>query len=204
MRIMVFDTETTNLINKKAKLEDQPHLVQFAGIVWIVENGIFAEEERINILIKPPIPIPDEASQIHHIYQIDVKDAPSCREVLPSLVKLINECDIVIWHNIEFDITMMQIEVDRLKMEGVVIDLAPKKTFCTMNESISYCRIPRKSWTGFKRPKLQELTKKVLWEYFFWAHNAMVDVEWTMKAFLKLWNEGVFRLKEREQIWLFD
>jgi hypothetical protein len=27
-----------------------------------------------------------------------------------------------------------------------------------------------------------------------------VDVEWTMKAFLKLWNEGVFRLKEREQI----
>lgn len=204
MKIMVFDSETTGLINKKAKLEDQPHLVQFAGIVGTITEGIFTEEDRIDLLVKPPIPIPDEASQIHHIYAIDVKDAPSVREVLPSLVKLINECDIVIWHNIEFDINMMQIEVDRLKMEGVVIDLAPKKTFCTMNESISYCRIPRKSGTGFKRPKLQELTKKVLWEYFFWAHSAIVDTEWTMKAFIKLWNEGVFKLKEREQIWLFD
>lgn len=205
MKILVFDTETTGLYNKAERdLEKQPYIVQIAAIYGRLEDWQFIEEWRLDELYKPPISIPYETSLIHHIYDVDVKDKAPIDEGIIGFCSLTSEVDIVIWHNIEFDISMLQCEISRLKQRGVNIDFTPKKTFCTMNESINWCRLPRKSWNWFKRPKLQELTKLALWQNFYWAHNAIVDVEWTLKAFIKLWNDWVFNPKEREQQWLFD
>ena len=179
--ICVFDTETTWLYSKEKKIDEQPHIIQFAWIFWeIGEDGVFTQTEVIDELFKPPIEIPVVASEIHHIYNVDVKDKPPIEEWIPSIIEKLNNTDIIIWHNIEFDLTAIRTEVNRLKLKWVLIDFAPQKTFCTMNESIKYCKLPKKSWKGFKRPKLQELTKKALWEYLLWAHNAFVDVECTL------------------------
>lgn len=206
MKIVVLDVETTWLYNKKeTNLDNQPHIIQFAWIFWeMTDEWEFIEEEVIDRLYKPPIEIPYEVSQIHHIYNVDVKDKWSIWDWLKSIIDKLNEADIIIGHNIEFDINMIKLEVDRLKMKWELIDFAPKKVFCTMNNSINYCAIIRKTWTWFKRPKLQGLTKKTLWVYFTWAHNALEDTKWTLKAFLKLHNEWVFILEEREQLWLFN
>ncbi len=56
----------------------------------------YKEIERVNMLFKPPIPIPYESSQIHHIYDVDVKNAPSFKEKLDEVMKYINEPDIII------------------------------------------------------------------------------------------------------------
>lgn len=205
MRIIVLDVETTSLYNKKeTDLDKQPYIVQFAGVVWTIDNKEFIVEKEIDLLFKPPISIPYNVSEIHHIYDIDVKDKQPIDEDLIRITQLINEVDVVIWHNIEFDLNCIKVEIQRLKNKWELIDFQPKKIFDTMNESINWCRLPKKSWVWFKRPKLQELCKKALWEYFTGAHNALQDVKFTLKAFLKLYKDWIFNLEEREQQWLFD
>lgn len=74
MKAFVFDTETTGFSTKGGSLAEQPYIVQFAGIFGEIssENG-FQEIDRVDILIKPRIPIPFGASQVHGIYDVDVE-----------------------------------------------------------------------------------------------------------------------------------
>jgi DNA polymerase III epsilon subunit-like protein len=54
------------------------------------------EIKRVNQMIKPKIPIPYVASQVHHIYDIDVQNAPSIQECIESFLYLINESDAIV------------------------------------------------------------------------------------------------------------
>jgi len=113
----------------------------------------------------------------------------------------------IVWHNVNFDQNMLLTEFQRMKMEWKwnTISYTPKKVVCTMNESIDYCKLPKKSIKakGYKRPKLQELVKKTCWHYFRWAHNAMIDVEWTLKAFSKLVENKVVPFEKSNTLSLF-
>ncbi len=195
MKIFVFDTETTWFINKNTTdLSVQPHIVQFAWIFWEIVNGEFIEIKRINQLIKPKINIPFQASQVHHIYDIDVTNAPSIEEKIDDFINIINEADLVIWHNIEYDEWVIWIELKRLSRE---FDYKPKQVFCTMKTTVDFCAI-RGNWERFKYPKLWELYKKLFWEYFIWAHDAMVDVEATLKVFIELYTKNIIELEKKQ------
>lgn len=196
MKILVFDTETTWFINKKnPDLNVQPYIVQFAGIYWELKNGKFIETGRINQFIKPKIAIPYDASQVHHIYDIDVKNAPSIEEKIQEFIDLINSCDAIIGHNIEYDEDMIKLELRRLQKEYLY---QPKQVMCTMKTTVDFCAI-KGNGERFKYPKLWELYKKLFWEYFIGAHDAMVDVEATLKAFLELEKQNVLKLKEQKE-----
>lgn len=191
MKILVFDTETTGFIDKKnPALEAQPYIIQFAGILWELENGEYTEIERKNIIIKPPISIPYWASQVHHIYDIDVKDAPSMSEQIDEIMSFLNKADAIIGHNIEYDEDMIKVELRRLEKLHLY---TPDQVICTMKSTVDFCAI---RWNGlrYKYPKLWELHKKLFWEYFAWAHDAMVDVEATQKCFLELEKQGILWL----------
>lgn len=195
MKIFVFDTETTWFINKKeTDLEKQPQIVQFAWILWELHDGTFTEIKRVNIMVNPGKPIPFWASQVHHIYDIDVKDAPKIDEVMDEILEYINEPDVIVWHNIEYDESMVKLELKRLKQE---YKYNPKQVICTMKTTVDFCAI---QWNGarFKYPKLWELHKKLFDQYFVGAHDAMVDVEATTRSFVKLVNQGVIQLKENK------
>ena len=196
MKILVFDTETTWFINKKnPDLNVQPYIVQFAWIYWELKNGNFIETGRINQFIKPKIAIPYDASQVHHIYDIDVKNAPSIEEKIQEFIDLINSCDAIIGHNIEYDEDMIKLELRRLQKEYLY---QPKQVVCTMKTTVDFCAI-KGNGERFKYPKLWELYKKLFWEYFIGAHDAMVDVEATLKAFLELEKQNVLKLKEQKE-----
>lgn len=195
MKIFVFDTETTWFINKKeTDLDKQPQIVQFAWILWELRDGTFTEIKRVNIMINPGKPIPFWASQVHHIYDIDVKDAPKIDEVMDEILEYINEPDVIVWHNIEYDESMVKLELKRLKQE---YKYNPKQVICTMKTTVDFCAI---QWNGarFKYPKLWELHKKLFDQYFVGAHDAMVDVEATTRSFVKLVNQGIIQLKENK------
>lgn len=195
MKVFVFDTETTWFINKKeTDLDKQPKIVQFAWILWNLENATFVEEKRVNIMINPGMPIPFWASQVHHIYDIDVKDAPKIEEVMDEILECINQPDVIVWHNIEYDEDMVKLELKRLKQE---YKYNPKQVICTMKTTVDFCAI---QWNGarFKYPKLWELHKKLFDQYFTGAHDAMVDVEATTRSFVKLVDEWVIHLKENK------
>jgi len=199
VKIFVFDTETTWFINKKeTNLEKQPHIIQFAWIMWELKDWEFTETKRVNILINPWIAIPYESSKIHHIYDIDVKNAPKIEEVIDEILTYINEPDAIIWHNIEYDEDMVKLELKRLEQE---YKYKPKQVICTMNETINFCKLPKKlaSSSWYKRPKLWELHKKLFWEYFIWAHDAMTDVEATLRSFIELVKKEVITIKENKE-----
>ena len=196
MKILVFDTETTWFIDKKeTNLDNQPYIVQFAWIIWDLENWEFKEEKRVDILIKPKIPIPFASSQVHHIYDIDVKDAANIEEKIDKFINLVNEVDFIVWHNIEYDEEMLKLELKRLNR---LFDYNPKNVVCTMKTTVDFCAI-RWNWERFKYPKLWELYKKLFWEYFVWAHDAMVDVEATLKCFVELVNKWVIKLENKQE-----
>lgn len=184
MKIFVFDTETTWFIDKKNfdNLDLQPKIVQLAWIIWDIKDWEFIKEKEIDILINPKIPIPFWASQVHHIYDVDVKNKPCIEEKIDEIMSYINESDVIVWHNIEYDEEMIKLELKRLQKE---YKYRPKQVICTMKKTVDFCALKWK-WERFKYPKLWELHKKLFWEYFIWAHDAMVDVEATLRCFVEL------------------
>ena len=199
MKIFVYDTETTWFINKKeTNLDLQPNIIQFAWILGELKDWEFKEIKRINQIINPKKSIPFASSQVHHLYDIDVKDAPYIEDVIDEILTYINEPDVIVGHNIEYDEDMVKLELRRLDME---YRYQPKQVICTMNESTNFCKLPKKmaSSPWYKRPKLWELHKKLFWEYFIWAHDAMTDVEATLRSFLELVKLNVIEIKENKE-----
>ena len=207
LKVMVFDTETTWLFSKKEKnLDKQPYIIQFSGIlVEMDEDWKYTELKRINQFIKPPIKIPVAASQVHWIYDIDVINQKPFSSYAELISKWIEYPDIIVWHNVSFDQNMLLVEFQRIRMKGSTLSYNPKKVICTMNESVNYCKLPKKNIKAewYKKPKLQELIKKLYWYYFKWAHDAMVDVEWTLKAFSKLIEKKVIPFEKNNTLTLF-
>lgn len=202
MKILVYDTETTWFMNKKEidNLDAQPYMVQFAGIMWEIDaDWNFTELKRINELVKPKIPIPYGSSQVHHIYDIDVKDKPQIEDKIDELVWYLNEADFVIGHNVEYDDFIMTTELKRVNKHWAY---KAKNTFCTMKSTVDFVAV---RWNGerFKYPKLWELHKKLFWEYFMWAHDAMVDVEATVRCVQELVKIGQISLEPKEELTLF-
>jgi len=93
MLFTVIDTETTGTN------PENDALIDIAAID--VENGIVSDKPRISF-IKPPIPIPPEASAVHHIVDADVAQAPPAREAVP-LVLIPDRPAIYVAHKADFE-----------------------------------------------------------------------------------------------------
>ncbi len=187
MKICVWDTETTGFATKWGDLSQQPYIIQFAAIEWELEGNVYHEIARHDILIKPYISIPFWASQVNGIYDRDVADREYMKSYIDDILRVLNRADLVAWHNIEYDEDILSYELARLGKSG---EYAPQKTACTMRLSTDYCKL---QWRGFsfKPPKLSELHKHLFGEFFEWAHDALVDVEATMRCFVELVRFGV-------------
>jgi DNA polymerase III epsilon subunit-like protein len=159
----------------------------------------WTELERIDVKIKPPIPIPFASSQVHHIYDIDVAESAIFVDEFEKFLPFINDCDAIVGHNIEYDESMFRLELKRLERE---YDYRPQQSICTMYSSREHCQLAKKMpWSnGYKLPKLWELYKKLFWEYFVGAHDAMVDVEATVKCFVELVKLWVIRVEEKKSV----
>lgn len=79
MNIIVFDTETTGLLDKSGDSAKQPHVCQFASIT--LDRNLVPIRE-IDKLIRPLVPIPKSASAINGITDEMVAGAPTFGEVV--------------------------------------------------------------------------------------------------------------------------
>lgn len=66
------------------------------GLVWM--QGCVTLKVR-RYLVKPPIPIPEEASAIHGIRDEDVVNQPTMAELAPDIIEAINEAAVVVGYN---------------------------------------------------------------------------------------------------------
>jgi len=95
--LVVFDLETTGLDLVKDRI------IQISYIK-VNPDGT---EERTNQYINPEKPIPAEVVEITGITDDDVKDAPTFKELAPSLAEKFKGCDFAGFNSNHFDIPML-------------------------------------------------------------------------------------------------
>ena len=101
--LIFFDLETTGLNLTQDRIVE-------ISILKIMPNGEEIEKTR---RINPEIPIPAEATAVHHITNEDVKDAPTFKQIAKSLKSLFEGCDIAGFNSNRFDIPMLDEEFQR-------------------------------------------------------------------------------------------
>lgn len=90
---LYLDTETTGLSN----------FDEIIDLALIDSDGT----ELINTLIRPTVPIHAKATEVHHISNEDIVDAPGFNEIMINLVKL-TEDRLVLIYNTDFDQRMLR------------------------------------------------------------------------------------------------
>lgn len=118
--LAIFDIEATGLSIT------QDRIVEIA-IVKISPDGTKSEFlKRIN----PEISIPKEVSEIHGIYDEDLKDEPTFKQILPELEAFLKDADFAGYNSNKFDLPMLAEEMLRA---GSNFDLSVKKHIDVQN-----------------------------------------------------------------------
>ena len=176
MRHLIFDTETTGLSKNTIRSDEkQPRVIEFAAILWDDATG---DEQEHDWLFNPGIPIEKTAMRVSHITDDMVKDAPAFAEKAPAIRALLMLADVVVAHNLFFDIHMVSTEFRR----AGTVDVKGPKGVCTVEatEHIQGHRL-----------KLAQLHRILFNEDFAGAHRAMTDVRALLRCYSKLRETGV-------------
>ena len=188
---LFFDTETTGFPNNKAPIDDpnQPHVVQLAVMLDGEGKKTFS---AINLIINAGCgEVPEGAFKVHGISKaIYEKFGVSYITALAAFHGLVEKADILIGHNIEYDMKMLKIAYARLGKAGkFASEVASKSQFCTMQSTTNIVKIPKGG--GYKWPKLQEAYKALIDPGGFeGAHDALADVKACREIFYMLKKEG--------------
>ena len=112
--IVFFDLETTgtNIVTDR--------IVEISYLK-IYPNG---REESKTIRINPEMPIPESASAIHGIYNKDVADCPTFKEVAKEIMRDIEGSDLAGYNSNRFDIPLLAEELLRAEVD---VDLMRRK-----------------------------------------------------------------------------
>jgi DNA polymerase III epsilon subunit-like protein len=212
MKIAVFDTETTGLPKTKILNDESlalwPHVVQFSYIIYDTELKKIIKTVDFVIKIPENINISDEVSDIHGITnfisqtsQYKIEDAL----LLFSDDYLNYGIDLIVGHNLNFDINILKVEL--MREIGQVTDTINKRQFsqlldslndmnhespnlfCTMQKSIELCNLKTKTRYGkeyLKFPKLSELHMKLFNSSPRNLHNSLNDVLICLRCYYML------------------
>lgn len=108
--IAFFDLETTGINISKDRIVE-------ISIIKVHPNG---EELEQTYRVNPEMHIPEEASAVHGLYDDDLKDCPTFKEIAKTVAKFIEGCDLGGFNSNKFDIPLLAEEFLRV---GVDIDL---------------------------------------------------------------------------------
>lgn len=182
MLSLVFDTETTGVFDYRSPAGSlhQPDVVQIAAILADDEK-IYA---KMNVLVHTETDIPETAFEIHRIdRRLTAMAGISRTRACQMLHSLATKADVIVGHNIEFDIKIMTTAFIREGGNGTCLQ---KPTYCTMKKGTDICKIPNPNpkFKGYKWPKLQEIYKVLIHpDGFDGAHDALADVEATYEVY---------------------
>jgi len=105
--IVFFDLETTG-INVAAD-----RIVEMA----ILKVHVDGREESKSYRVNPEMPIPKQSSEIHGIYDEDVKDCPTFKELAKEVAKFFEGCDIAGFNSNKFDVPLLAEEFIRAEVD---------------------------------------------------------------------------------------
>ena len=112
--IVFFDLETTGTNINTDRIVEICYLK-------VYPNG---NEEAKTLRINPEMHIPEASSAVHGIYDADVADCPTFKEVAKNIARDIEGCDLAGFNSNRFDIPVLAEEFLRA---GVDIDMSKRK-----------------------------------------------------------------------------
>lgn len=112
--LVFFDLETTGVNAVSDRIVEIAYLK-------VYPNG---NEETKTFRVNPGMPIPKEASDIHHITDEDVANSPSFKEIGKNIAKDIEGCDLAGFNSNRFDVPLLAEEFLR---NDIDIDLSKRK-----------------------------------------------------------------------------
>lgn len=197
MRTLFFDTETTGLPIRDAGVshEEQPGLVQFAALL---HDGGGREVASASLIVDSGRYVSAAASEIHGITPDIVSSVGVPEKAAVGLFyRLVNQCDVIVAHNVDFDLLMMNIAASRAK---IMLPSGGKLVRCTMRESAPILNLPpteRMKEYGHgdkpKAPRLEEAYRHFFGEELTGAHDALVDVRACARIYYELVARGSWK-----------
>ncbi|ADR23331.1 DNA-directed DNA polymerase [Marivirga tractuosa] len=187
---LIYDTETTGLPkNYNAPLSDADNWPRCVQIAWQLHGANGELLDAQNHIIKPEgFDIPYNAEKVHGIStERAQKEGKPLIEVLEAFKTILEKTDVVVGHNISFDISIMGAEMLRKELSETV--LTEKPIIDTKEAGTDFCKIPGGRGGKYKWPTLTELHKKLFGQDFADAHDAAYDVDATAKCFFGLITE---------------
>lgn len=112
--LIVLDTET-------ATARGTPHLLELGALRIEGEEVV----DRFESLVRPQIPIDEDARRVHGIGEADVRNAPAAAVVIESFLAWMGPAEIFAGHNGRFDLHVLAFEcmrAERKLPDGTLLD----------------------------------------------------------------------------------
>jgi DNA polymerase III epsilon subunit-like protein len=207
MKVLIFDTETTGLPKSKIinqdSLDKWPHIVQFSFIIFDTNKNSILVTKDFVIKMDIDTIISDDSIGLHGITnEISREKGINIQEALHVFFYYLRNVDMLVGHNVSFDINMIFVELLRIiylkqyaedHISAYKSDLHFLTNFeniyCTMQETIDLCAIKVKDKYGReynKYPKLVELHQQLFQTTPNGMHNSLVDILITLSCFMYL------------------
>lgn len=188
---LFLDTETTGFPNPNIAPRDpkQGRVCQIALILTDENNRNIAE---FSSLIAPDgWTIQAGAQGVHGISdELCGKYGIKSRTAFQLFQRLAEKVDIVVAHNLDFDMRMLEVESAAHDLNMPFF----KNRHCTMKAATPLCKLPKARGPGYKWPKLGEALPMLCGrELGDDAHDAMVDTRGCKDLFFELRERGLFQ-----------
>jgi DNA polymerase III epsilon subunit-like protein len=189
MKILIFDTETTGLPEGRNpsiyETQKWPHIIQLSYIVYDSETNDIVTLEDDYIHIGDDVVIEPGSQKIHNISRELLLDKGILiQDALEKFNNFAKSSDLLVGHNVSFDMRMVIVEGIRNKLKINV-----RNSYCTMKNNVELCKIEREWPDGnkyFKYPTLSELHEELFKTTPKNTHNALIDILICMRCFIKI------------------
>lgn len=112
--LCIFDLETTGTDISKDRIVE----------ICILKINPDASRESKTWLVNPEMPIPLKASEVHNIYDEDVADKPTLKDIAPQIMQMLSGSDLGGFNSNRFDVPLLAEELLRV---GIDFDLSKMK-----------------------------------------------------------------------------
>ena len=193
-RILVFDTETTGLPEKRASIHEHdkwPYIIQLSYVIYDTsKNSIFMIGDNY-IKINNSIDISPESQLITGISRetLNNKGIP-IKQALCDFNHAVKISDIIIGHNISFDKQIVMVECFRNKINNNFVKFHGKNTI----RKPQYCTCKNSAYLFNNRyQKLENLYNSLFNEIPSGLHNSLTDTIVTLRCYYMLkYNQDIY------------
>ena len=191
---LIFDTETTGIPHNKTApitdLDNWPRLVQLAWQLHDAKGKLLSQHSYI---IRPDgFDIPFKAEQVHGIStKRALEEGHELKKVLKEFENDLHKTQLLVGHNIEFDINIIGAELIRSSV--------PTELFLSLQKldtgiaATEFCNLQGGLGGKLKMPRLTELHEILFGKKFEDAHDASYDVAATARSFFGLISKKVVK-----------